>query len=478
MISSLSASIQSLNGRILARPWFRAAALRTGCPTFALSGLLVARRRALLLPLLLLTAIAALPAQTQTPEAQSGSEKVDKGFYSAKDRLTAIQSSTLFVPDKVGKADIAAGPPQQKHVFQIHDGDKIICDFKTPGKQMGGKTPKFGCQITSVESADGKKQTLTSDIQEGDPIKVKFGASDNEVFAEIVATRLMWAMGYYADAWYPVQVECHGCPENPVSGSGATATRTYAVANIVRKLPGHKMTEIGKDDQGWSWKELDTDNGRPVYERDGLRLLAAFMQHSDNKPPQQRLTCHKVDVDEKNQPPATTCDHSIMLVQDVGATFGSGGWFTSNTAAKMNIENWSGKKLWQSAGTDAAPHACRANLRKSLTAKDGLSNPGISEDGRRFDAALMCQLSDQQIEALFRAARVSAMPKYHNQDGSFKPGVDEASVVHQWVEAFKKKREELASARCEWKDKPADLTAIDNPMGLAEVPNFCSSKPF
>jgi hypothetical protein len=70
------------------------------------------------------------------------------------------------------------------------------------------------------------------------------------------------------------------------------------------------------------------------------------------------------------------------------------------------------------------------------------------------------------------------MPQYHNGDGSFKPGVDEASVVHQWVDAFKKKREDLAKARCEWKEKPADLAAIDNPMALPAVPNLCSAKPF
>jgi hypothetical protein len=477
MIFSLSAAAQFVGRCIFTGPVFRAAANYTpGCRTFALSNLPIARRGALLLPVLLLTATAALTAQA--PEAEFAARKVDKGFYTAKDRLNAMQSAALFATGKVSEADIAAGPPQQKDVFQIRDGDKIICDFKTPGNQMGGKTPKFGCQITSVESADGKKQTLTSDIHEDDPVKVKFGATDNEVFAEIVATRLMWATGYYADAWYPVQVECHGCPKNLISGSGATATRTYAVANIVRKLPGNTMTQIGRDDQGWSWKELDTANGRPVYERDGLKLLAVFMQHSDNKPPQQRLTCNKVDVDGETQPPTTTCNHSIMLVQDVGASFGSGGWFTSNTSAKMNIENWSGKKFWRRAGTDAAPHACQASLRKSLTAKDGLSNPQISEDGRRFDAGLMCQLSDPQIEALFRAARVAAMPKYHNRDGSFKSGIDEASVVHQWVDAFKKKREDLASARCQWKDKPADLMVIDNPLGLAEVPNFCSSKPF
>ncbi len=474
---SLSAAAQFLAGYIFTGPAFRAVAKYTpGRRTFALPDLSIGRPGALLLPVLLLSATPLLTAQA--PEAQFVTPKVDKGFHSAEDRLNAMQTAALFATGKVSEADIAAGPPQQKHLFQIHDGDKIICDYKTPGNQMGGKTPKFGCQITSVESADGKKQTLTPDIQEDGPIKVKFGAGDNEVFAEIVATRLMWATGYYADAWYPVQVECHGCPENLISGSGPTATRTYAVADIVRKLPGNKMTQSGKDDQGWSWKELDTANSRPVYQRDGLKLLAVFMQHSDNKPPQQRLSCNKVDVDGKTQPPTVTCHHPIMLVQDVGASFGSGGWFTSNTSAKMNIDNWSSKKLWLSAGTDAAPQACQASLRKSLTAKDGLSDPPISEDGRRFDAGLLCQLSDQQIEALFREARVAAMPKYHNQDGSFKSGIDEASVIHQWVEAFKKKREDLASARCQWKDKPADLTVIDNPMGLAEVPNFCTSKPF
>lgn len=431
-----------------------------------------------ILVLLVLTGAALSAVYAQNADLSVTQQKIEKGFYTSEERLTVMHSAALFVPTDVGRADIAAGPPQQKHLFRLHDNDKVICDFKTPGNKMGGKTPKFGCQITAIESTNGEKQALSAEIQEDEPVKVKFGADDNEVFAEIVATRLMWAMGYYADAWYPVQVECHGCPENLISGTGSAQTRTFAVANIVRKYPGHKMTEVGKDDEGWSWKELDTANGAPVYQRDGLKLLAAFVQHSDNKPPQQRLTCHKVDVDSKSQPPAVACDSSIMLVQDVGATFGSGGWFTSNTAAKMNLDNWSGRSLWVRAGTEAAPRACQAALRKSLTAKDGLSNPDISEDGRRFDAALMCQLSDQQIEALFRAARVAAMPKYHNSDGSFKGGVDEDSIVRQWVAAFRKKREELASARCVWKDKPADLTLVDNPMHLAEVPNFCSSKPF
>ena len=70
------------------------------------------------------------------------------------------------------------------------------------------------------------------------------------------------------------------------------------------------------------------------------------------------------------------------------------------------------------------------------------------------------------------------MPQYHNHDGSFKSGVDEASVIRQWVDAFKQKREQLASGRCEWKEKPADLTAIDNPMGLATAAELLHCQAF
>ena len=435
-----------------------------------------ARLRQIFLCAIVLLCVIGRIAWTQDTETASD-EKVKKLFYSAKDRLNAMHAAALFAPKSVAEADVMEGPKQNKKQFQLHFNDKVICDFATPGSQMGGKTPKFACKITSVESPNGQVQTLTPDIEE-EPVKVKFGSDDNEVYAEIVATRLMWALGYYADSWFPVRVECHNCPENVISGSGAKGTHLYDPATIVRKYPGHKMFEDGKPEQGWSWKELDTANGRPTYERDGLKLLAAFMKHSDNKPPQQRLTCDKVHVDQKTQPFTTTCDGPVMLVQDVGATFGGGGWFTSNTGAKMNLHSWSSDKVWNKVGTEGAPKQCEAALRNSLSAHDGLDNPKISEEGRRLDAALMCQLSDHQIEDLFRASRAAEMPEYHNKDGSFKPGVDEASVIRQWVTAFKEKREELAKGRCQWESKPADLAMIDNPMNLPTVPNYCSAKPF
>jgi hypothetical protein len=284
-------------------------------------------------------------------------------------------------------------------------------------------------------------------------------------------------LGFYVDAWYPIRTTCNNCPANPESGSGAPAVRTFAQTSTVRKFSGQKMYETGKEDEGWSWKELDQLNGSPTYQKDGLKLMAAFISHSDNKPPQQRLVCNKVSLDNSTKPPTVTCDKSQMVVQDVGATFGSGGIFTSNTTAKMNLTEWTKKPVWKKVGkadSNQAPQ-CQAVLNKSLTAKDGLDDPMISEEGRRFTAGLLCQLSDEQITDMFKLARVAEMPEHHNSDGSFKQGESEDSIVQAWVTAFKQKREDVAAGRCQWKSQPADLTVIDNPANLPTVPNHCTA---
>ena len=307
----------------------------------------IAGTLALFIPLFLLSAGPVTRAQNPPPTSD---EKVDKEFYAPKDRVAAIQAASILTPKAVAEVNILQGPAQDPKQFQFHPNDKVFCDFDKPGSQMGGKTPKFSCKITKVESAGGQVQVLTAQMDE-EPVKVKFGASDNEIYAEAVSTRLMWALGFYADSWFPVHVECHNCPADPESGSGDKDTRSYDAASIVRKYPGHKMYEENNEEQGWSWKEFEQYNGRANSEKDGLLLLAAFIQHSDNKPPQQRLVCNGVKLDQSTHPFTTTCQESKMIVQDVGATFGGGGVFTSNDSAKMNLQEWSGKHLWKKTGS-------------------------------------------------------------------------------------------------------------------------------
>jgi hypothetical protein len=70
---------------------------------------------------------------------------------------------------------------------------------------------------------------------------------------------------------------------------------------------------------------------------------------------------------------------------------------------------------------------CQEQLSKSLTAKDGLGDPTISEQGRRFLAGLMYQLGypdRRSIQGRYVASRL----EHHHSNGSFKQGLDEATT--------------------------------------------------
>jgi len=64
-----------------------------------------------------------------------------------------------------------------------------------------------------------------------------------------------------------------------------------------------------------------------------------------------------------------------------------------------------------------------------------LSDPTISEEGRKFLADLLMQLTDQQLVDLFSVARFDSKP--HG-----------GAPIEAWVTAFKAKRQEIASRRC------------------------------
>ena len=53
----------------------------------------------------------------------------------------------------------------------------VSCDYVD--RKMSGASPKFACRL-------GEK----------DEVKVKFGGTNAEVYAEVAASRLLWAMGY------------------------------------------------------------------------------------------------------------------------------------------------------------------------------------------------------------------------------------------------------------------------------------------
>jgi hypothetical protein len=328
----------------------------------------------------------------------------------ADQRLTLIKRSHVWQHTDVASMDLKAGP-RVKGAFA--PGETIRCDYVK--EKFGGNTPKFGCALTP-----------------DDHLKVRYGRDNGEVYASVATTRLLWALGFGADAVYPVHVVCRGCPPEIKDDKPPANGETYFdVAAVERKFPGHDLEAKGVE-PGWSWPELDLvdeQTGATRPERDALKLLAAMLQHTDSKAEQQRLVCLARGDASKDNPAA--CAEPFMLIHDVGLTFGRANLLNRGPLGSVNLKRWEGANVWKDAKT------CVALLTPSQTGT--LDHPLISEAGRRFLADLLGQLTDDQVRDMFMVARFGER---------WLPDGVGGSPIPLWLEAFKHKRQEIASATC------------------------------
>ena len=108
----------------------------------------------------------------------------------------------------------------------------------------------------------------------------------------------------------------------------------------------------------------------------------------------------------------------------------------------MNLEEWRSKTIFK----DSDDGICRGRLTVSLTAgRDGMGDPVISEDGRRFLLQQLQRLSPAHVRAIFSAARVDQVRGLFTrapEDGSSK-------VIDEWAAAFEDKVQQIDAQRCQ-----------------------------
>jgi hypothetical protein len=296
--------------------------------------------------------------------------------------------------------------------------EQVVCSFKPDF--TSGSTPKFEC-----ERPNGKK------------IKVKYGRENEEIYAEVAASRLLAALGFPADRMYVVErIRCFGCPSDPFNGlqclnEGGSVESCFAkidydqyvdfdYAIIERRLEGEKLET--KKVRGWGWDELSkidaSAGGASRAEVDALRLLAVFLAHWDNKPKNQRLLCVGEDSPDEGELP--DCDRPIAMVQDLGATFGP---------FKFDVNGWEESPVWK----DAA--ACTVSMRHLPYGGSSFPDTQISEEGRAFLASRLAKLSTQQIRELFEGARATRI----GNTGNIKTKSTGGTGVDRWVGVFQNK---------------------------------------
>lgn len=338
----------------------------------------------------------------------------DLDAASPHERYEYMRRAQVWRDVPTASLDLLKGPPGDD-AFDFEA--PVTCDYD-PNKGRG-HSPKFNCSISK-----------------GDTVKVKYGRDNGEVYGEVAATRLFWALGFGTDRQYPVRVTCRGCPADPWKAglASASASATFDTA-IIERPPAGKTIEVRKAPEGWAWSELraidERLGGATRAQVDALRLLAAFVQHGDNKGEQQRLVC-ELDGVERNALGNETCTRPFLLTVDLGTTFGRASLANRH---KFRLHEWASVPVWKD------PKRCVARLRRSFTGTMG--DPRISEAGRAFLAELLGRLSDEQVRDLFTAARADRRGERMEFDG-----VERQVTVDDWVAVFRRKRAEIMEHHC------------------------------
>lgn len=401
---------------------------------------------------------AAARGQSPAPAAPAVIVSADEQRRAYLAHATIWQDRAVPTP-----AELLEGPrsPGIRSRADLNPPGGVPCTWESGASELGGNTPKFTCR-----TADGQS------------IRVKYFDShatlaNREVFAEVVAARLFWALGFDADHVYPITVKCLDCPSDPKAGSGSRAARDYLGVTEAH-YEGTPIVSRANLDQGWTFGELqDAINALPdglekVTRRaqfDALSLLAVFVQHGDRKPEQQRLVCRSaIDASAGDLRPlggrnnatsalpalveragTAACRATVVTVQDLGSTFGGSGTMRST---KADIGAWSKRRIFHSpSGGAPATAACTGDVTALHNAGAGaLANPRISEAGRALLAILLERLTDAHIRALFEAAR---MESAHHEQAWTDPVTKQAYAgIDAWVAVFKYKRAQITSARC------------------------------
>lgn len=216
------------------------------------------------------------------------------------------------------------------------------------GEKMNGVNPKF-------------------DVRDEAGIRwgVKMG---REARPEVAATRLMWAVGYFANEDYYL-------PELNISGN----MRLQRGQDLIhhQKIDGVRLKRHNKGEHkiaDWSWSSNPFVGTR---ELDGLKLMMELVCNVDLKSANQ----HVYDVDGLEQ---------RYIAADVGSSFGMCG--KSMFYTKGVLRDFQSKPLLRNAGTEFV---------------DGWKFQHIPREHAKWIGGYLAQLSDAQISDAFRAAGFS-----------------------------------------------------------------------
>lgn len=272
-------------------------------------------------------------------------------------------------PGNISKRDLYYGPGSAELA--------PLGPFSFVEEDKGGESPKF-----VVRDARGDEWT------------VKLGP---EAQSETVSTRLVWAVGYFAEeAYYFDEVQIHRLPR-------LSRGRDFVSGDSVRGARFEPKRSSMKRGSTWSWQKNPFEDTR---ELSGLKVLMILLNNFDARPENNRI----IYVNGTRR-------EARYYVTDLGATLGRAGGL-GGTRTKNDLSDFLSTKFVR--GVDARdgvvefdydtrprgfghlsvlhPLYYRHEVNKEKAMR------GIPIAHARWIGSLLNELSDEQLRDAFRAA--------------------------------------------------------------------------
>ncbi|MGH9958510.1 MAG: hypothetical protein ACREBC_15485 [Pyrinomonadaceae bacterium] len=246
------------------------------------------------------------------------------------------------------------------------------------------------------ENKSGESPKFNVRDARGDLWGVKFGT---EAQSETVATRLVWAVGYFAEeAYYFDEIQVEYLPR-------LSRGLQHVSGNVVRGVRFEPKRESMKRGSTWSWQNNMFEDTRQLS---GLKVLMILLNNFDAHPGNNRIIYSDSPGGGRE---------ARYYVSDLGATLGRAGGL-GGTRTKNDLADFLSTKFVRTVDArdgvvefdyDTRPRGFghlsvlhpiyyRGQVNKEKAMR------GIPVAHARWIGSLLAQLSDEQLRDAFRAA--------------------------------------------------------------------------
>jgi len=299
--------------------------------------------------------------------------------------LVCVTPPASAEPKRISKEAGTATPVLWEDPIDISTRDLIM------GAGGAGHQPRSPFKFVKEDAAGTNPKYV---IVDGNGVKWKIKLGE-EAHPETVASRIVWAAGYFVDEEYFV-------PDIKVDGMPLSLKRGQDQVEPDGLMHNARLKRYNKGEEkegSWHWKD---NPFLGTKEFNGLRVLMALINNWDLKDVNNSIR----EQDGKR----------IYMISDLGATFGTTGLSTSRAAGKGNLDNYTGSKFIDkvtettvSFGTPSRPallHVVQAPEFKHRVDLEWIGKDIPIADARWL-GAILSKLSPEQIQGAFGAAGYS-----------------------------------------------------------------------